>query len=270
MLTTKKPIQRSAFRRKLGPYVHLPKRLWSWYMPKHTYADTLLETELPHAIFTHSTPLRRKLVNVEPWIHENKIKNLNIAIKKLNQITIYPGQTLSFWREVGKPTKRKGYQEGMILRNGVMETGTGGGLCQLTNLLFWMTLHTPLLVVERWRHSYDVFPDVRRTQPFGSGATCSYPNIDLQIKNTTDAIFQLSLKVTSEALQGTWLSNKKHDTHYALAEQNHTITHSAWGAYIRSNEIHRTSSQGEEITKVELVVKNEAIMMYEPLLTTRS
>lgn len=50
-----------------------------------------------------------------------------------------------------------------------------------------MTIHTPLTVVERWRHTYDVFPDNNRTQPFASGATCAYPALDLQIENRTDA-----------------------------------------------------------------------------------
>ena len=50
---------------------------------------------------------------------------------------------------------------------------TGGGLCQLSNLIYWMTLHTPLTITERYRHSYDVFPDSNRTQPFGSGEPAS-------------------------------------------------------------------------------------------------
>ena len=72
---------------------------------------------------------------------------------------------------------------GMVLHNGGFKPGVGGGLCQLSNLIYWMTLHTPLTVVERWRHSYDVFPDAERTQPFGSGATVAYNHIDLQIRN---------------------------------------------------------------------------------------
>ena len=58
----------------------------------------------------------------------------------------------------------------MLLKNGTVQYGCGGGLCQLSNLIFWMTLHTPLEVKERHRHGYDVFPDSNRTQPFGSGA----------------------------------------------------------------------------------------------------
>ena len=65
---------------------------------------------------------------------------------------------MSYWYLIGKPTAGKGYLPGMILRNGGYLAATGGGLCQLSNLIYWMTLHTPLTVVERHRHGYDVFP----------------------------------------------------------------------------------------------------------------
>ena len=45
----------------------------------------------------------------------------------------------------------------MVLHYGSFQTGIGGGLCQLSNLIYWMTLHTPLTVTERYRHSFDVF-----------------------------------------------------------------------------------------------------------------
>ncbi|MFA6994756.1 MAG: VanW family protein, partial [Candidatus Paceibacterota bacterium] len=163
---------------------------------------------MPHEIFVHQTILKRKLRHVDMWMQENKINNLKIAIKQLDKLVIEPGQTFSYWRQIGMPTKRKGYLEGMILINGRVISGVGGGLCQLSNLLYWLTLHTPLTVVERWRHDYDVFPDANRSQPFGSGATCSYPNIDLQIKNNTEQKFQLQLALTDEYLQGKWLSDQ--------------------------------------------------------------
>ena len=81
----------------------------------------------------------------------------------------------------------------MVLHYGSFQTGIGGGLCQLSNLIYWMTLHTPLTVTERYRHSFDVFPDSRRTQPFGSGATCSYNYLDLQIKMKQTTVSTSSL-----------------------------------------------------------------------------
>ena len=137
----------------------------------------------------------------------NKINNLKIATKQLNKIIIKPGETFSYWRLIGNPTKRKGYVDGMILHYGKVTTGIGGGLCQLSNLLYWMTLHTPLTVTERYRHSYDVFPDSNRTQPFGSGATCSYNYLDLQIKNETNNTYQLLVYLTDTHLVGEWRSD---------------------------------------------------------------
>lgn len=102
---------------------------------------------------------------------------------------------MSYWYLIGKPTAGKGYLPGMILRNGGYLAATGGGLCQLSNLIYWMTLHTPLTVVERHRHGYDVFPDANRTQPFGSGATCFYPYLDLMIRNDTQDTYQMRVRV---------------------------------------------------------------------------
>lgn len=87
-----------------------------------------------------------------------------------------------------------------------------------------MTLHTPLTVVERHRHSYDVFPDSNRTQPFGSGATCSYNYLDLQIKNETDTPFQLYLKVTDSHLIGEWRGASPSLYNYDVYEKAHQIT----------------------------------------------
>lgn len=77
----------------------------------------------------------------------------------------------------------------------------------MANLIYWMTLHSPLEVKERWRHSFDIFPDSERTLPFGSGATLSYNYIDLQIKNTTNQPFVLHLWIEDDLLKGEWLSD---------------------------------------------------------------
>ena len=76
-----------------------------------------------------------------------------------------PGQTFSYWKCIVTPPGARAMWTAwcFIAAPG---PGVGGGLCQLSNLIYWMTLHTPLTVTERYRHSYDVFPDANRTQPF--------------------------------------------------------------------------------------------------------
>jgi vancomycin resistance protein VanW len=137
----------------------------------------------------------------------------------------------------------------------------------MTNLLYWMSLHTPLTVIERWRHSYDVFPDQGRTQPFGSGATCAWPALDLQIVNDTDATYVLSIRVTDTDLEGAWTSERPVGVDFRIEERAHRITHDGPGLYLRQNELWRIASDrlsgGES---EQLVAVNDARMMYAPFL----
>lgn len=266
----KKPIQRSKFRLFAGRLYFTLRRYFYWYFSGRAFSKTF-ENRLPIEIFAHKTVLRRKLKDVDMWMQENKIVNLKIAIKKLDGLVINQGQTFSYWRQIGKPTRKKGYLEGMILHNGEVATGVGGGLCQLSNLLFWITLHTPLTVIERWRHGYDVFPDVKRDQPFGSGATCAYPNIDLQIKNNTSQKFQLSLDVNEKYLIGKWFSDEAIKFKYKIFEKDHEFKNEWFGGYSRNNKIFRKiidKNTNKELGE-ELLGENHALMMYNPLIENK-
>ena len=154
-----------------------------------------------------------------------------------------------------------------MLFHGKVQAGVGGGLCQLSNLIYWMTLHTPLTVTERYRHSYDVFPDAGRSQPFGSGATCFYNYLDLQILNETTVEYQVDIRVTDTHLVGEWRAVRPSIHTYEIYENKHWITREYWGGYVRHNEIHRRvlNLEGETVGD-ESVTENHAIMMYEPLL----
>jgi vancomycin resistance protein VanW len=197
----------------------------------------------------------------------NKIRNLEIAVQKLDKILLLPGETLSFWKRIGKPTYRKGYLDGLILRSGKVAHGCGGGLCQLSNLLYWMTLHTPLQVTERHRHGYDVFPDSNRTQPFGSGATCYYPYGDLMIYNPTDTIYQLLVGVGSEYLEGEWRASDPPRSLYRIVEKNHEFRSEWWGGFSRHNELYRQVYTPEgRFVEETMVAENHALMMYSPFL----
>ena len=70
----------------------------------------------------------------------NKITNLKIAAKEISGIVIKPGETFSFCKLVGLPTKKKGYLMGMELSFGKARPGIGGGICQIANLLNWLVL----------------------------------------------------------------------------------------------------------------------------------
>lgn len=266
-MSSLKPKKRSSFRIFLGKKYYRFMRYLDWYFGKKKFALTKEDTLLKHVVFTHRTMLLRELKDVDMWLQHNKVKNLKIATKRLDRVMIKPGETFSYWRLLGNTTKRKGYVDGMVLFYGKVKYGTGGGLCQLSNLIYWMTLHSPLTVTERHRHSYDVFPDSNRTQPFGSGATCAYNYLDLQIKNDTNATYQLVVYLTDTHLVGEWRSDVPSISSYEVYEKEHWMTREFWGGYTRHNKIYRKVFNHNKIQiDDEYVTENHAIMMYEPFL----
>lgn len=261
------PKKRSSLRIYFGKKYFRIKRYIDWYKGKQKFALKKESNLLKHVVFTHQTILLRELKDVDMKLQHNKVRNLAIAANRLNKIVIKSGETFSYWRLLGNTTKGKGYVDGMILFYGKVITGTGGGLCQLSNLIYWMTLHSPLTVTERHRHSYDVFPDSNRTQPFGSGATCAYNYLDLQIKNETNCTYQLVVYLTDTHLVGEWRSEAPAITNYEVYERDHLITHEYWGGYVRHNRLNRRvfNLDGVQIDD-EFITENHAIMMYEPFL----
>lgn len=269
-MNTKQPIKRSKIRVFIGRKYFTFKRHLYWYLSKKEFAKKTINDTLPHIQFSHKTPLLRQLKDVDMYLQHNKVINLKIASKCLNGLIVHPGETFSYWKLIGKPSKFKGYVDGVILENGRYKTGIGGGLCQLSNLIYWMALHTPMEVVEIHRHSYDVFPDSNRTQPFGSGATCVYNYRDLQIYNSTSTSFQLKVYLDDNFLFGEWRTTEDNGLRFEIYEKNHRISHEFWGGYIRRNEIYKKTFYNDTLISDELVVENNALMMYSPFLEEKT
>ncbi|MEL7623215.1 MAG: VanW family protein [Clostridiales bacterium] len=263
----KKSLRRSKLRLVLGSAYYCLRRYLVWRSGQYKFAGQHEGENLEKIWFCHATPLLRQLKDVEMYLQYNKITNLKIAVQKVNQVILYPGETFSYWRLIGRPSRKKGYLPGMVLKNGSFEPGTGGGLCQLSNLIYWMTLHTPLTVVERHRHSYDVFPDVNRRQPFGSGATCHYNYLDLMIRNDTAQPFQLFVRVTADHLEGCWAGAVENKYKYEVYEGEHRIEQELWGGYSRHNVLRRRILDAEGgLVEDQYITENHSLMMYNPLL----
>lgn len=263
----RKQIKRTKIRLFLGKVYYSAKRYKQWYFSGKNYSKSIVRDEYPHMIFKHSTPLIRKLKDVDIQLQYNKITNLKLAIEKINGVVIKPDETFSYWKLIGRTSYKKGYLDGLVLcADGTFKAGVGGGLCQLSNLIYWMTLHTELTVTERYRHSHDIFPDSNRTQPFGTGATCSYNFLDLQIYNSTDHDYQLVIYLTDENLVGEWRSSVLSIKKYEVYEKEHSITPSLFGGYIRNNIIHRKVYDNIGLIKDEYITENHAYMTYEPYL----
>lgn len=259
---------KSVMRAVAGPAVRRLRREWQWRRCGDQFAlDRAPAGRCPHPVSDHATPLFRTLSGLDDQLQRNKVVNLRLAVERLDGLVVEPGQRLSFWWHVRRPVARRGFLDGLVLDDGRLTARIGGGLCQLTNLIYWMTLHTPLSVVERWRHTYDVFPDSGRTQPFGTGATCAWPSLDLQVANRTTSAFRLTLQVTPTHLAGAWTADQPVLTRYEVYETDHVMVNDLPGVFTRRNVIRRRvlNASGEQVND-ELVTANYALLRYQPFL----
>jgi len=218
-----------------------------WAISSRHYVGLPPDRErLPFRYIKHTSKLIRRLGNSDLALQHGKVTNLRLAVECMNGVRIGPGQYFAFCRLLGRPTRQRGFVEGMELSFGEARQGVGGGVCQLSNLLHWMALHSPLTVVERANHSFDPFPDDGRVLPFGSGAAIFYNFVDLVLFNPTPQTFQFDLNVAEHQLEGVLLCSAERPVRYHVYQRNHRFLRTGSGV-IRENEIWReVREKGQE------------------------
>ena len=102
-----------------------------------------------HRLYARTPPQERQL-------ELGKVQNLRITAAALDGIVLERGETFSFWRAIGRPSRRNGYVIGRELRSGCMVPSVGGGICQLTNALSRVAHAARMDIIER--HSHTVHP----------------------------------------------------------------------------------------------------------------
>jgi len=176
---------------------------------------------LPVLLYSYKSLIRRKLGNVDMTLQENKAVNLSLAAPKVSGVVIRPGETFSFWQLVGPCPKRQGYREGLTITAGTPTKGIGGGMCQFTNLLHWLTLHSPLEITEHHHHDgYDLFPDYGRQIPFGCGTSILYNYLDYQVANHTAHTFQFIVYTNETYLCGELRVSEAQPCAYHIIEED--------------------------------------------------
>ena len=220
---------------------------------------------LPVMLYKHNSLIRRKLGNVSADLQENKAINLAIAAPLVTRVLIQPNETFSFWGLVGCCTKAKGYKDGLTISCGKTSQGIGGGLCQFTNLLHWMVLHSPLDLVELHHHnSLDLFPDYGRQVPFGLGTSILYNYLDYRVKNNTVNTFQFIVYTSPTHLCGELrAADAIEHSYHIVDEDKHFIQ--IGEDYYRRNKVYRNKVDKKTGLTVEklLIVQSNAKVLYD-------
>ncbi len=187
--------------RKLTPYkirlsFKLLKRSLKDY--KNGINRNLAKNKIQNHTFKYQIKLSQPIRN--SYLSNNKIKNLNVASKKISAIYIKPQEIFSFWNLVGKPTIKKGYYKGRNIVNGKLNEDIGGGLCQLSGIIYHISLLANLKIIERFNHTIDIYTDKTRFTPLGSDATVVFGFKDLRIVNNFDFDIRFNFEILDDKI----------------------------------------------------------------------
>jgi len=92
----------------------------------------------------------------ERSFEQGKVQNLRLACASLDGIVLEAGDVFSFWKQVGRASRSRGFVVGRMLQQGCIIPAIGGGLCQLSNALYGLALTSRYEIVERHAHSVKV------------------------------------------------------------------------------------------------------------------
>ena len=173
------------------------------------YAKAKLDRALPYEVFSSTCPLYNAETGFDMRYQQNKVFNLKLAAARLEGVAIGPGETFSFWQLVRHADSVTPYKSALTELDGRLQTARGGGLCQLSNLLFWLFLHTPLTIVERHGHAKKDFPEPPSDAPLGVDATVYEGWLDLKVKNNTSHTYQLSVTFDGNYIEGAILCDSR-------------------------------------------------------------
>lgn len=199
-----------AWQRKL--FFYLGMRL-----DRNHYTKAMPRELLPVEVFSSSCPMYNKNTGFDMVYQENKVHNLKLAAATIDHMLIRPGETFSFSLATRHADRRESYREGLTVINGELTTAPGGGMCQLSNLLFWVFLHSPLTVVERHGHGSKDFPDPPSDAPMGVDATLAEGWKDLKVRNDTDYTFQIHVAFDAENISGHLYADRQDPLRYVIS-----------------------------------------------------
>jgi hypothetical protein len=127
-----------------------------------------------------------------------KVHNLRVARAAFHAIEIPAGEIFSFWKQLGRPSARRGFVEGREVREGCVVPTLAGGICQLSNALATVAHQAGLELVERHAHSARIEAATDNDHTSAIDATVFWNYIDLKLR--APFAWRLEVEITADEL----------------------------------------------------------------------
>ena len=112
---------------------------------------------------------------------EGRLHNVALVAELIDGALVAPGARFSFNATTGERNVAKGFEAAPVIINGELESGIGGGVCQVSTTVFNAAFEAGLSIEKRTNHALYI-----SHYPLGRDATVNYPDLDLVFRNDTD------------------------------------------------------------------------------------
>lgn len=222
---------------------------------------------LPLTIWRHSSDMIKRGPGIDAALQRNKAANIRLACARIDGLIVRPGESFSFWKLVGKTSRRNGFSDGRILVNGRLIAGVGGGLCNLANTLHILFMHSPMTMTELHHHSDALAPDPDGVRvPYSAGTSVNYNYLDLRFRNDTAVAVQVCARCEGDMLVAELRAEKEFTEAYRIVEEGHHFRKEEDGHYYRISRIYRETLDKAtgEVMRRELKWDNRSRVMFDP------
>ena len=141
-----------------------------------------------------------------PTNDTTRTNNLVVATKRINGTYVPPGGTFSLNAILGERTEDKGYADGTVIIDGRLTRGTGGGISQVSTVVYNLAYFAGVDFLEFSPHAFFI-----PRYPEGREATVYWPTIDNKWKNDTPYGMLLQTWVEGGFVHGRVWSTKTWD-----------------------------------------------------------
>lgn len=260
---------------ELGPWAYylslqkeiLKRHIRDLFSSEH-FARQRSTSWLPVVVASHSGNMIKRGPGIDPTLQRNKAGNIRLACSRIDGVVVAPGETFSFWRLVGRTSKRNGFTEGRVIAAGRLVAGVGGGLCNLANTLCLLMLHSPMTITELHHHSDALAPDPDNVYvPYSAGTSVNYNALDLRFRNDTTQPVQLHTWCGGDVLHAEMRTTQEFPYTYRITAEGHHFEEEDGKFYRVARIYHETYERSSgKMLKRELHWNNHSEVMFDPAL----
>lgn len=138
--------------------------------------------------------------------NEARTANLRAGVGHVNGTVVMPGEQFSLGAALGDISEAGGYVEAPVIIDGRLVMGLGGGLSQVSTVVFNTSWNAGVQLDAHTPHSFYI-----ARYPAGREATLAYPFIDNLWTNDTDTPVVVQAWISGDEIHMTYLGQRQYD-----------------------------------------------------------